>query len=83
MTKCSTKTINVIANDTDPEANYPLKVVSITSTQIGASVVNATSIQFVSGSSTGAKSATYTVKASFGATSTGTVSVSVSGGICQ
>lgn len=82
MAKCSFKTVNVTGNDTDPEGSYPLEVVSVFSNQIGITIANTTSIQFESGSSTGGKSATYTVKDSLGATSTGTVSITVSGGTC-
>lgn len=83
LARCSLKTVNVTGNDTDPEGNLPLQLVSVTSSQIAVTVASATSVQFESSNLTGVFSATYTVQDSLGATSTGTVTVTVSGGACQ
>jgi hypothetical protein len=79
--KCSTGIYNVIANDTDPEGNYPLVVTGVTG--IGFSVSSPAEIQFMSTQGTGAKVGTYTVRDSLNATSTATLTVTVSGGVCQ
>lgn len=77
--KCTSKTYNVVANDTDPEGNYPLVVVSVTGNLF--SVVSSTSIEFDAASSGGV--GTYTVRDSLGATSTATLTVSVTGTCTQ
>jgi YD repeat-containing protein len=79
--RCTTAVYDVAANDTDPDGDYPLTVVSVTGA--GFSVASASSVQFVSGSTTGAKVGTYTVQDSRGATATATLTVNVSGGVCQ
>lgn len=78
--RCETQTYNVIANDTDPDGDYPLTLVSVTGA--GFSVVSSTTIQFTSTASTGAKVGTYTVQDARGATATSTLTVTVSGGSC-
>jgi hypothetical protein len=83
-TSCGIVTVNVVANDTDPEGNYPLHLVAIVSSTNGsATIVSTTSIEFdaVAGPKTGV--VTYTVSDSLGATSNGTLSVSIANGICQ
>jgi hypothetical protein len=82
MLKCAIQDFDVIANDTDPENNLPLSLVDVTSLQIAVSRLDNRKVQFESGSSTGVKTATYTVSDSLGNTSTGTVTVTVSGGAC-
>ena len=84
MQVCKTKNVVVTANDTDPEGNLPLSVIAASGNgAMEASVVNGTTIQLISSSVTGSQSANYTVRDSLGASSTGTVTVNVSGGICQ
>ncbi|PZP55208.1 MAG: hypothetical protein DI604_36625 [Delftia acidovorans] len=78
MNKCTLKTINVTANDTDPDGNYPLTVISASgSAGISAYVASSTSVQLESSTSTGSKTATYVVQDSLGATATGTITVTV------
>ena len=69
------------ANDTDPDGDYPLSLVSVTGT--GFSVLSSTTIQFTSASSASNKVGTYTVQDSRGATATSTLTVTVSGGTCS
>jgi hypothetical protein len=80
-------TINVVANDTDPEGNYPLVVVSVISgdPSMDVSVSGSTSVHAHNGSGvTGTMDATYTVRDSLNATSTGTLSVTwTDNGSCQ
>lgn len=79
--RCSMATYNVLANDSDPEGDYPLSLVSVTGG--GFSVLSSTTIQYTSGSPTGNRTGTYTVQDSKGATATGKLIVTVSGGVCQ
>lgn len=83
MGKCAVKNVNVTANDTDPEGNYPLSVVSaVGNGGMIATVVSGSTIEIEAPGTTGAKTVTYTVADSLGATATGTVTVTVSGGSC-
>ncbi|MBB4150200.1 Calx-beta domain-containing protein [Sphingobium scionense] len=78
---CMSAVKNVVANDTDPEGNYPLTVVSVTSTTKGDTyVVDASSIGFTAYGSTGNAQVTYTVKDSLGATATGTLAITITSG---
>jgi YD repeat-containing protein len=66
-------TVNLTANDSDPEGNTPLVLQSITKNigQSSAMVVSNSSVQVDFGPSPGLTSFTYTVADSLGATSTG------------
>jgi YD repeat-containing protein len=79
--RCTTASYNVTANDSDPDGDYPLTVTAVSG--LGFSVLSGTTIQFTSGSSTGAKVGTYTVQDSRGATAQSTLTVTVSGGSCE
>jgi Bacterial Ig domain len=84
MQICKTKNVVVTANDTDPEGNVPLAVTAASGNgSMGATVFNGTTIQIISSTDTGSQSANYTVSDSLGASSTGTVTVNVSGGTCS
>jgi hypothetical protein len=76
--KCTTQSYNVIANDTDPDGNYPLTLVSVTG--MGFAVESATTLSFSSLSY--GRTGTYTVQDSLGATATATLSVTLAGGTC-
>jgi hypothetical protein len=83
-TVCGTVTVNVVANDTDPAGNYPLQLTAIVSSTKGtATIVSSTSIEYDAFGQTGNGVVTYTVANSQGATANGTLSVNISGGICQ
>jgi len=71
----------VLANDTDPDGDYPLTLISATGA--GFSVISSTTIQFTSTASGGAKVSTYTVRDSRGATATSTLTVNVTAAVCQ
>jgi hypothetical protein len=82
-TACGTVTVNVIANDTDPDGNYPLHIAGIVSTTRGTvDSYTTTSITFTASTSSGTGVVTYTVADSLGATSNGTLSITISGGTC-
>lgn len=75
---CSIGTINVVANDTDPEGNYPLVVTGVVGATLGtAAVSGTTSIRFNAFGGTGGEFLTYTVRDSLGATSTELLAVNV------
>jgi len=71
--------INVVANDTDPEGNYPLALVSVSDPSGHASISGTTNVAF-SGTSIGTYVVQYTVRDSLGATAVGTLTVNVA---CQ
>lgn len=74
-----TMTWNVVANDTDPDGNLPLSLVSASgSPGIVVSVASSTDVQILStGASSGTKSFGYVVQDSLGATANGSGSVTV------
>lgn len=77
MGTCQSRTINVLANDTDPEGNLPLALVSISHIDgMGnASIFGTTSIRFQSFGGAGPAGVTYIVRDSLGATSTGQLDI--------
>jgi len=79
MTCGDVMTFNVVANDSDPDGNYPLSLVSASgSPGIVVTVANSTDVQILStGASSGTKSFTYVVQDSLGAQDTGSGSVTV------
>lgn len=83
VNKCGTGEVNVIANDSDPEGNVPLVVIGAANANPAkgsASVGSSSSMvryEADLGGATGADSVTYTVRDSLGATSTGTVSITI------
>lgn len=84
---CGYKSVNVVANDSDPEGHYPLSLVSIQnvspSSRGEAGVESSTNVGFTSYGSAGSVQVTYVVQDSQGATSTGVLTLTVSGGVCQ
>jgi hypothetical protein len=82
-----TTTVNVTANDTDPEGNYPLTVtsVAVNDGMASATVQSASSIQVIGSPENETSTATYTVKDSLNASSTGTLTINSVGGpsICD
>lgn len=78
---CNAVWVNVVANDTDPEGNYPLTVTAVSTNGLGASrVSDASTVQFNAGSRTGSAALTYTVQDSLGASSTGTLIIQIGAG---
>lgn len=80
---CTGVSWNVVANDTDPEGNYPLSLVSIQSVSpswMGSAFVqSSTHVRFNSTGPTGGVQITYVVKDSLGATATGLMAVYIEG----
>jgi YD repeat-containing protein len=78
---CLSKQVNVTANDTDPEGNYPLVVLSVISSPLADAVVVPNSDIVITAFGTpGSGNVTYTVRDSLGATSTGVVTFTVVNG---
>lgn len=78
---CQTVIVNVIANDTDPENNTPLTLVSVSTSSLGqSSVASTTSVQFDAYNATGIATLTYVVRDSLGATATGSLNIGINNG---
>ena len=81
---CGTVSKNVIANDTDPDGNYPLQLTAIVSSTKGmATVESNTNVSYTAFGNTGNGVVKYTVRDSLGAAATGTLNVNITSGICQ
>lgn len=85
--KCGLASKNVVANDSDPEGNVPLVLLSATANpgRGDVSVVSSTTLSYQAYQSTGIDTITYIVRDSLGATSTGilTVTVTNTGVLCN
>ncbi len=80
---CQEKTVNVTSNDSDPEGNYPLTVTSVESSYLGfLDVASASSVTFWSTDYPGSDAVSYTVEDSLGASSTGTIYLTVNSRVC-
>jgi hypothetical protein len=71
------QTVNLVANDTDPENNVPLHLVSITGP--GSATVTSTTSVTIGEHTTGTFTFSYVVADSLGATSTGQLTATVTG----
>ncbi len=81
MGVCLTASVNVITNDTDPDGDVPLSVISASPSTLGdVYVVNSTTIGVTAYGTPGTGSVTYTVQDSRGATANGTLSITVQNG---
>jgi hypothetical protein len=69
-------TANVIANDTDPNGDYPLTLIAVSDQSGSAYLASGTSVGW-SGNSAGIYQVQYTVRDSRGATAVGTLTVRV------
>jgi hypothetical protein len=75
---CQSAVINVVANDTDPEGNYPLTLVSVDSGTLGsASVYDGSNVRYGAYGVTGGEQITYTVQDSLGNRSTGIIGINI------
>ncbi len=80
---CQDKSINLTANDTDPEGNYPLTVTSIGISWLGnLNIDSASSVTFSASDIPGSDTVTYTVEDSLGASSTGSLHLVAKSRIC-
>lgn len=78
--RCEIRYKNVVANDTDPDGNTPLVLLSENHTW--AWVENSTTIGVQAPDAGGSFNVTYTVRDSLGATDTGTLTVTITGTVC-
>ena len=84
VNRCGRVVTNVVANDSDPEGHYPLALLSVRYTGLRgtASMASSTSVQFDANSSMGSAVVGYTVRDGLGASSTGTLTVTIVEGQC-
>lgn len=75
VARCGYVEQNLTVNDTDPEGNYPLTLVSTNRTWVA--VISASSVAIDGPMTAGTYPVSYVVKDSLGATSTGTLTVTV------
>jgi YD repeat-containing protein len=84
VAKCSIVDVNVVANDTDPGGHYPLTVTGTSGATKGtATVVNASTIEYESFGVAGSTTFSYTVQNATGQSATGSITITISGGVCQ
>ena len=80
---CASGNTDVLENDSDPDGNYPLALVSIVQGTLGtATIVDSRTIGYQAGSQTGTDVIGYTVRDSLNATSSSTLTVYVTQGTC-
>jgi hypothetical protein len=86
LQRCGVGYVDLGANDSDPNGDLPLEVISVVNVNnpIGTSVIlwSDSTVEVTGGSSNGTSTHTYTIRDSRGATSTGTLTVTVLGGFC-
>jgi hypothetical protein len=76
--KCGATSVDVTANDTDPEGNYPLTVTAASgAAALAVTVTGASTLRIESTGGSGVKSFSYTVRDSLGASSTGSGTITV------
>ena len=83
MGKCVIKHVNVTANDTDPNGDALTVIDATASGDMLASVASASTVDIESGQTAGAKIINYTISDGHGGTASSTISVTVSGGVCN
>lgn len=75
---CQDKIVNLTANDSDPEGNYPLTVTSVgQSSLVHIAIVSASSVEIYASQVTGGDTVSYTVEDSLGASSSGLLNIGV------
>lgn len=82
----ATTTVNVTANDTDPEGNLPLTALSVTLPPLStasATIVSSSTIEVWGAAFAETVQASYSVKDSLGATSSGTLTIVTTGTFAQ
>ena len=83
MTRCVAKTFAVLANDSDPDGNLPLELVSVSGTSArGTPSISGTSILFEPNDITGTASVTYVMRDSLGATDSAVLTITITNGTC-
>jgi uncharacterized protein RhaS with RHS repeats len=82
-TICRAAYFNVLSNDSDPDGNTPLTLVSVSSNGLrGDASVAGSQVYFAPNGITGAANVTYTIRDSLGATASAVLSLTLSRGTC-
>lgn len=83
--KCEVATKDLTANDTDADGDYPLAVTSVGTTSLGdLAILSGGTVSFTAYGTTGTAAVSYTVTDSRGASSSGSLQVTVTNGTgCQ
>ena len=80
-TRCAAKTFAVLSNDTDPDGNLPLALVSVSYNGVrGTAEKSGNRILFTPNDITGSATVSYTMRDSLGATASSTLSINITNG---
>lgn len=83
MTRCANQSFQVLANDSDPDGNLPLALVSVSyGGARGTAAVSGPSVVFTPNGTTGSAAVTYTMRDSLNATASATLSINIIVGDC-
>ncbi|MFL6845188.1 MAG: Ig-like domain-containing protein [Allosphingosinicella sp.] len=83
LARCTTGTVNLLANDSDPDGN-PLSVVALSEATKGSAFIGSGGeIGYEAGSVTGGETLVYTASDSHGAMTNGNLNVTITGGNCS
>lgn len=83
VTACGSGTVNVVANDTDQDGDAITLVSATGGTKGDATVASTTSVTYSAFAPSGTDTASYVIQDTHGATATGTINVTISGGQCN
>jgi YD repeat-containing protein len=84
MTKCDEQSFAVLANDSDPDGNTPLQLVSVSYTgTLGEASVSGSDVRFLPAWTSGTADVTYTMSDSLGATASAILHISITDGSCN
>jgi len=83
MTKCVPQSFAVLANDSDPDNNLPLALVSVSyGGTRGTPSIQGTGVVFTPSGLTGTANVSYVMRDSLGATASATLTISITDGDC-
>ena len=83
MTRCLAKSFAVLANDSDPDGNLPLALVSVSYGGLrGTASVSGSSILFEPNDITGTATVTYVMRDSLNDTDSATLTITITNGTC-
>jgi hypothetical protein len=82
LPRCASGTVNVLANDSDPDGDS-LSLVDLSEATKGSAWIGAGGeVTYEAGMATGSETLVYTTADSHGATATGNLNVTITGGTC-